>query len=70
MAKLDNQADNVAHLQETINNTTENLLDTVDHLDAHEGSMTAEKKQILEEKNDRRRASIKSCSKEISEELQ
>lgn len=60
MAKPDNRADNEAHLQEHIDNTIANIEEAEDYLDEHSSELTADEKQTIEDKNDRRRASIDS----------
>lgn len=58
MAKPDNRADNEAHLQEHIDNTIAKLHEAEDYLDEHAGEITADEKQAIEAKNDRRKESI------------
>jgi len=58
LAKPDNRADNEAHLQEHIDNTVANLQEAEDYLDEHAGEITADEKQVIKAKNDRRKESI------------
>jgi small acid-soluble spore protein (thioredoxin-like protein) len=58
MAKPDNREDNAVHLQEHIDHTVENLHEAEDYLDEHADEITAEEKQSIEAKNERREESI------------
>ena len=68
MAKPDNRADNEAHLQEHIDHTVANLQDAEDYLDEHAGEITADEKQAIEAKNDRRKESINGFVGELKDE--
>lgn len=68
MAKPDNRADNEAHLQDHIDHTFANLRESEDYLDEHSDVITADEKQAIEAKNDRRKASIKSFIEEKKDE--
>lgn len=70
MAKPDNRADNEVHLQEHINHTLANLHEAEDYLDEHEGEITADEKENIEAKNDRRKESIKGFIAEKRDEAQ
>ena len=70
MAKPDNRADNEAHLQEHIDHTIANLHEAEDYLDEHASEITADEKQIIKAKNDRRKESIKSFMAEKKDESQ
>ncbi|MFC5652928.1 small acid-soluble spore protein Tlp [Paenibacillus solisilvae] len=68
MAKPDNRADNAAHLQEHIEHTEANLQEAEDFLDEHASEISAEQKQGIEAKNERRQASIESFEAEKQDE--
>lgn len=70
MAKPDNRADNEAHLQEHIDHTFANLREAEDYLDVHADEIPSDQKQSIEEKNDRRKESIKSFIAEKRDESQ
>jgi len=70
LAKPDNRADNEIHLQEHINHTLANLHEAEDYLDDHADEITADEKQAIEAKNDRREESIKSFVAEKRDESQ
>jgi len=70
MAKPDNRGDNEAHLQEHIDHTIANLHEAEDYLDEHASEITAEEKQIIKAKNDRRKESIRSFIAEKKDESQ
>lgn len=70
LAKPDNRADNEAHLQEHIDHTFENLREAEDYLDDHADEIPSDEKQSIEEKNDRRKESIKSFIAEKRDESQ
>ncbi|MNI51499.1 Small, acid-soluble spore protein Tlp [compost metagenome] len=68
MAKPDNRADNAAHLQEHIENTAANLQEAEDYLDEHADEISADEKQVIEAKNNRRQESINSFEAEKEDE--
>lgn len=70
MAKPDNRADNEAHLQEHIDHTLENLHEAEDYLDEHAEEISADEKQSIQQKNERRKASIDAFAKEKRDEAQ
>ncbi|MHB8072794.1 small acid-soluble spore protein Tlp [Desulfosporosinus fructosivorans] len=70
MAKPDNRADNEVHLQQHIDHTFENLREAEDYLDEHADEISSDEKQSIEEKNDRRKESIKSFIAEKRDESQ
>ncbi|MDR3542111.1 MAG: small acid-soluble spore protein Tlp [Desulfosporosinus sp.] len=70
MAKPDNRADNEAHLQDHIDHTFAHLREAEDYLDEHADEITAEEKQDIEAKNDRRKESIKGFIAEKRDEAQ
>ena len=67
MAKPDNRADNEVHLQEHIDHTLANLHEAEDYLDEHADEITADEKQGIEAKNDRREESIKGFASKINQ---
>jgi len=68
--KPDNRADNEAHLQKHIDHTVANLHKAEDYLDEHADEITADEKQGIEAKNDRRKESIKGFAEEKRDESQ
>jgi len=70
LAKRDNRADNEVHLQQHIDHTLANLHEAEDYLDEHADEITADEKQGIEAKNDRRKGSIKSFIAEKKDEAQ
>jgi small acid-soluble spore protein (thioredoxin-like protein) len=70
MAKPDNRADNVEHLQEHIQNTIENLEEAEDYLDEHAEVITAEERENIRDKNARRSESISAFREEAKDEAQ
>lgn len=70
MAKPDNRADNEVHLQEHINHTLANLREAEDYLDEHADEISAEEKQDIEAKNERRKESINAFIAEKRDESQ
>lgn len=68
MAKPDNREDNEAHLQQHIDHTLANLHEAEDYLNEHSDEITADEKQEIEAKNDRREESIKGFIKEKKDE--
>ena len=70
MAKPDNRADNEAHLQEHIDHTVANLQEAEDYLDEHASEITADEKQMVEAKNERRKQSIDAFIAEKKDEAQ
>jgi small acid-soluble spore protein (thioredoxin-like protein) len=70
LAKPDNRADNEEHLQEHIDHTIANLEEAEDYLDEHAGEITADEKQEIKAKNDRRRESINGFVAEKKDEAQ
>lgn len=70
MAKPDNRADNAAHLQEHIDNTQENMREAEDYLDEHASEISADEKQTIQAKNQRRQESIEGFAAEKKDETQ
>ena len=70
MAKPDNRADNEAHLQQHIDHTFDNIQEAEDYLDEHADEITADEKQNIEAKNDRRKESINGFVAEKKDEVQ
>ena len=68
MSKLENRADNKAHLQEHIDNTEANLHEAEDYLNEHGGEISAGRKQKIEAENDRREESIKGFETKLNHE--
>jgi len=70
LSKPDNRADNEVHLQQHIDHTFANIQEAEDYLDEHADEITADEKQAIEAKNDRRKESIKSFIAEKKDEAQ
>ncbi|KQX67975.1 small acid-soluble spore protein Tlp [Paenibacillus sp. LMG 31458] len=68
MAKPDNREDNPARLQNAIDHTIANLHEAEDYLDEHADEITAEEKQSIESKNERRKESISGFIEEKKDE--
>jgi len=68
MAKPDNRADNEEHLQLHIDHTIANLEEAEDYLDEHASEISADEKQTIEEKNERRKDSIDAFASEKKDE--
>jgi len=68
MAKPDNRADNVDHLQKNIDNTIENMEEAEQYLAEHADEISSEEKQTIESKNERREQSLDSFRSEIKDE--
>ena len=68
MAKPDNRADNVPHLQKAIQNTLKKLHDTEDYLEEFGEEIPQHEKETLIAKNERREQSIEKFRREVKEE--
>lgn len=68
MAKPDNRADNVPHLQESIKNTLGKLHDTEEYLEEFGDEISASEKENLTEKNERRRDAVEKFRREVKDE--
>ncbi|RAP75917.1 small acid-soluble spore protein Tlp [Paenibacillus montanisoli] len=68
MAKPDNRADNEVHLQQHIENTQANIQEAESYLDEHASEISADEKNIIEAKNQRRRESIQDFQAEKQDE--
>lgn len=68
MAKPDNRADNVEHLQQSIQHTMQNLHEAEDYLNEFSSEISSEERQQIEEKNARRKHSIRGFREEIKDE--
>lgn len=68
MAKPDNRADNVEHLQQHLQDTEENLREAEDYLDEHADEISAEERDDIADKNERREQSIAGFRSEIEDE--
>lgn len=67
MAKPDNRADNVEHLQSHVQNTIQNLEEAEDYLDEHADEIRPSEQNDIKEKNEHRRESIEAFRKEIKD---
>ncbi|HTG67813.1 MAG TPA: small acid-soluble spore protein Tlp [Candidatus Udaeobacter sp.] len=70
MAKPDNRADNEERLQSHIDHTVANLQEAEDYLDEHASEISADEKQSIEAKNERRKVSIEGFAEEKKDEAQ
>ncbi|MNO99561.1 Small, acid-soluble spore protein Tlp [compost metagenome] len=68
MAKPDNRKDNVAHLQNAVQNTIENYQEAKDYLEEFGDEISTQEKTQIEEKNERRKHSISGFKEEIKDE--
>jgi small acid-soluble spore protein (thioredoxin-like protein) len=68
MAKPDNREDNVENLQQSINNTIENLEESEQYLSEHADEIDVQEKQTLQAKNERREESLDAFRNEIEDE--
>ncbi|MBT2291402.1 small acid-soluble spore protein Tlp [Paenibacillus albidus] len=68
MAKPDNRADNVEHLQQNIQNTQRNLFEAEDYLNEFSTEISTEERNQIEEKNERRKQSIRGFRAEVKDE--
>jgi small acid-soluble spore protein (thioredoxin-like protein) len=68
MAKPDNRADNVEHLQEHVKNTIDNLEEAEEYLDEHAEEISTEEISNITNKNQNRRESISAFREEIKDE--
>jgi small acid-soluble spore protein (thioredoxin-like protein) len=68
MAKPDNRADNVDHLQEHVKNTIDNLEEAEGYLDEHADEISSEEINNITNKNENRRESISGFREEIKDE--
>lgn len=59
MAKPDNRADNEIHLQQHIDHTFANIREAEEYLNAHKDEISDDERRAIEEKNERRKESIK-----------
>ncbi|MFB6363272.1 small acid-soluble spore protein Tlp [Paenibacillus elgii] len=70
MAKPDNRADNVEHLQNSIDHTIENMNEAEDYLSEHAGEISPQEWEQIESKNERRRESLNAFRSEIKDEAE
>ena len=70
MAKPDNREDNVEKLQETVQNSVQNLEEAETYLAEHAEEISAEERSQIEAKNENRRESIEGMRHEIRDEAQ
>jgi len=70
MAKPDNRADNEEHLQEHIDHTIANMEEAEEYLAEHAEEITADERQSIEARNDRRKDSIVGFIDEKKDEAQ
>ncbi|AWB45056.1 small acid-soluble spore protein Tlp [Paenibacillus sp. CAA11] len=66
--KPDNRADNVERLQESIQNTLQNLHEGEEYLDEHAAELSGEEQRQVAAKNERRRESIEGFREEVKDE--
>jgi len=70
MAKPDNRADNVEHLQQSINNTIKNMEESEAYLDEHADEISPQERETLQSKNERREKSLSGFRNEIEDEAE
>ncbi|MEK3724974.1 small acid-soluble spore protein Tlp [Paenibacillus sp. FSL H8-0034] len=70
MAKPDNRADNEEHLQEHIDQTQANIQEAENYLDEHADELSVNERQTIEDKNHRRKESIKGFVDEKKDEAE
>ncbi|MDF2936813.1 MAG: spore protein [Paenibacillaceae bacterium] len=70
MAKPDNRADNVEHLQQSIQNTKQNLDEAEDYLNEFSSEISDEERAQIQNKNQRRKESIAGFQSEVKDEAQ
>ncbi|TVY02389.1 small acid-soluble spore protein Tlp [Cohnella terricola] len=68
MAKPDDRSDNVQKLQNSIQNTMENLEESEHYLDEHSVELSPDESQTLRAKNERRHEAISSMRSEMQDE--
>ncbi|PZD93655.1 small acid-soluble spore protein Tlp [Paenibacillus sambharensis] len=68
MAKPDNRADNVEHLQKAVQNTLQNLHEGEDYLAEHADEIGSTEFNQIRSKNERRREAIQGFRSEIKDE--
>ncbi|AHV98265.1 small acid-soluble spore protein Tlp [Paenibacillus sabinae] len=66
--KPDNREDNVAHLQNNIENTIRNYRETEEYLNEHRDEISSAEKNQLQDKNERRLNSIEGFREEVKDE--
>jgi len=69
MAKPDNRADNAERLQEHLENTEANLQEAEAYLEEFAGEISADERQAIEAKNERRDESIEAFAEEKQDEM-
>jgi small acid-soluble spore protein (thioredoxin-like protein) len=70
LAKPDNRADNEEHLQEHIDQTQANIQEAENYLDEHADELSVNERQTIEDKNHRRKESIKGFIDEKKDEAE
>lgn len=70
MAKPDNREDNVEHLQNSIDNTIENMEEAEDYLAEHADEISPQERESIESKNERRERSLEGLRSEIKDEAE
>lgn len=70
MAKPDNRADNVEHLQNSIDHTIENMNEAENYLSEHADEISPQEQEQIESKNERRRESLNAFRSEIKDEAE
>lgn len=68
MSKPDNRKDNVAHLQNALQDTIENIREAENYINEYSDEISASEKEQILEKNNRRKKSISSFREEIKDE--
>lgn len=68
MAKPDNRADNVEHLQQSIQHTMQNLHEAEDYLNEFSSEISSKEREQIEAKNERRNQAIRGFREEVKDE--
>ncbi|MFB9330448.1 small acid-soluble spore protein Tlp [Paenibacillus aurantiacus] len=68
MAKPDNRADNVEHLQQHVQNTEQNLHEAEQYLDEHADEISTTELNDIQVKNEHRKESLQKFRAEIQDE--
>ncbi|WP_422656744.1 small acid-soluble spore protein Tlp [Paenibacillus sp. EC2-1] len=68
MSKPDNRKDNVAHLQNAVQDTIENYREAENYLNEYSDEISSSEKEQILQKNNRRKNSISSFREEIKDE--
>ncbi|MBD2870188.1 small acid-soluble spore protein Tlp [Paenibacillus arenilitoris] len=68
MAKPDDRSNNAERLQQHLDDTEQNLHEAEQYLNEFAGEISADEKQAIEAKNERRKQSIQGFAEEMKDE--